>query len=356
MIFPNYLISVEQYLLSLALAFMVSLGLAKLLIELGRFNAVGNFIRGLPHYPKEKNVMMFGGCAVVLSFLLTLWLFCLIVPAQQKNFYLLCAISLCLGSIFLLGILDDIYDYTAWVKFSVQIAVATALFFFGFKIGKIGDWILWDGLSYFLTVLWVIGLTNAVNLIDGKDGLASGVILLSCVTLFFIYFGRDIRDASFLSIVLAGSILGFFCFNFPPAKIILGDTGSLSIGFLASLITLAPVSQGFTDRIYYVIPVVALLYPILDTAFSFFRRVLEGKSPFQKDQEHFHHRLMNLGLTSRQTILVLFAVCAYFNLTSLVPIYYINLVPKFVPLFTIFTLISIFVLIFFLRHFEKNKK
>lgn len=353
----NTPISAQLYLLGFILAFAMSLSLARLFIEIfNRSSSVCNFVRELPHYPKEKNIMMFGGVAVALPFLLTLWVFYLFGPLHGKDLYLLRVITLCAGLMFLLGIMDDIYDFTAWVKFPVQIAIATILYFSGLKVGKVGDWVLWDGLSYFLTTMWVIGLSNAVNLIDGKDGLASGVILLSCITLFFVYFGRGIYEASFLSIVLAGGILGFFCFNFPPAKIILGDTGSLSIGLLASMITLLPVSHGFTDRIYYIIPVVVLLYPIMDTASSFFRRVWKGKNPFQKDKEHFHHRLIKLGLSPRQTIFVLYAICAYFNLTSLVPIYYINLIPKFMPLFTLFTAISIAVLICLLRYFENNKK
>lgn len=354
--FPNDPVQIKTYFLSFFISFILSLGLAKLLID--RFikvKFIHSFVRGLPHYPAEKNIMFFGGIAVVVPFLSTLWMFYLFGPLAGKNLYLLGVVSLCLGLMFGLGVMDDVFDFKAWIKFLVQIGIATLLYYSGLKIVKIGDWELGDGLSYFLTTLWVIGLTNAVNLIDGKDGLAGGVILLSCATLFFIYFGRSIHEAALLSVILSGGILGFFCFNFPPAKIILGDTGSLSIGFLASLITLLPVSQGYTERIYYIIPVIALIYPIIDTVFSFFRRVLNGKNPFQKDQEHFHHRLMRLGLTPLQTILVLYATCLFFNLTSLVPIYYINLFPKFMPLFTIFTLICICGLIYLLRYFEKKQ-
>lgn len=355
--FPNDPIQNKTYVLSFFISFALSLGLAKLLINLFiKVRPVHNFVRHLPHYPAEKNIMFFGGVAVVVSFLSTLWMLYLVGPLAGKNFYLLCVITSCLGLMFGLGLMDDIFDFKAWAKFLIQIIIATILYFSGIKIARVGNLELWDGLSYFLTTLWVIGLTNAVNLIDGKDGLAGGVILLSCATLFFIYFGRSIHEAALLAFILAGAILGFFCFNFPPAKIILGDTGSLSIGFLASLITLLPVSQGYTEWIYYIIPVIALLYPIIDTVYSFSRRVVKGKNPFQKDQDHFHHRLIRLGLGSWQTILVLYAICLFFNLTSLVPIYFINLVPKFMPLFTIFTLINISVLINILRYFERRQQ
>lgn len=357
MMFPNDPIQINIYVLSFIASLALSLGLSKLLIYLFiNVQPVHDFVRHLPHYPEEKNIMFFGGVAVVLPFLSTLWIFYLVGPLAGKNLYLLSVITLCLGLMFGLGVMDDVFDFKAWIKFLVQISIATILYFSGIKIVRLGDWELWDGFSYFLTTLWVIGLTNAVNLIDGKDGLAGGVIQLSCATLFFIYFGRSIYESALLAVVLAGGILGFFCFNFPPAKIILGDTGSLSIGFLTALITLLPVSQGYTERIYYIIPVIALLYPIIDTVYSFSRRVLKGKNPFQKDQEHFHHRLIRLGLTPRQTILVLYAVCLFFNLSSLVPIYYINLIPKLMPLFTVFTLVCICALIYLLKYCEKSQK
>ena len=155
--------------------------------------------------------------------------------------------------------------------------------------------------------------------------------------------------------VLAGSTLGFFFFNLPPAKIILGDTGSLPLGLLASLITLLPLNQGYTDEIYYLIPVITLLIPIMDTTFAFSRRVLKGINPFTKDASHFHHRLEKLGFSPDKTIAILFVIGFYFDLTAMVPVYRINLIPNFIPIYSIFIIVNVAVLIFILQRIEKKQ-
>ena len=209
--------------------------------------------------------------------------------------------------------------------------------------------------SILLTVLWVVGITNSINLIDGEDGLASGLIFLACMTLTFVYLERNIIEASFLAVILAGSVLGFFIFNFPPAKIILGDSGSLPLGLLVALITLLPLNQGFTDEIYYLIPIITLLLPILDTTFAFFRRFIKGVSPFSKDTEHFHHRLASLGFSPVKSISILFIFCFYFDLTALVPTYNINLIPMFIPVYFVCVMINITLLLAFLKRLEKKR-
>lgn len=229
------------------------------------------------------------------------------------------------------------------------------LYFAGFQIERIGDIIELGPFSILLTILWITGITNSINLIDGVDGLASGLIFLSCMTLTFIYLEREIVEASFLAVILSGSVLGFFIFNFPPAKIILGDTGSLPLGLLISLITLLPLNQKFTDEIYYLIPIITLLLPILDTSFSFFRRFLKGVSPFSSDTEHFHHRLANLGFSPVKLISVFFILCFYFDLTALLPTYNINLIPKFIPVYFVFLVINIALLLALLKRLESKK-
>lgn len=139
-----------------------------------------------------------------------------------------------------------------------------------------------------------------------------------------------------------------------PAKIILGDTGSLPLGLLISLITLLPLSQKNTDEIYYLIPIITLLIPILDTTFAFFRRLLNGTSPFSKDAQHFHHRLAKLGFSPLKTITILFIICLYFNLTALLPAHNINLIQNFIPIYFLFVLGNILVFLYFLKRLEKN--
>ena len=303
-----------------------------------------------------KPVLPFGGIPVILSFLLVLWFFYFTGWINQENLHLFQKITLGVCMMTALGIYDDIYHCSPRIKFLWQIIIAIILFLAGFQIDRIGDVIDLGSFSILLTVFWIVGITNSINLVDGIDGLACGLILLSCVTLSFVYLERNMVEASFLAIILTGSIFGFLIFNFPPAKIILGDTGSLPLGLLISLITLLPLSQKHTDEIYYLIPIITLLIPILDTTFAFFRRLLKGISPFSKDAHHFHHRLIKLGFSQLKTITILFIVCFYLNLTSLLPAYNIDLIHNFIPLYFLFVIINIGVLLLLLKRLEKKKQ
>jgi UDP-GlcNAc:undecaprenyl-phosphate/decaprenyl-phosphate GlcNAc-1-phosphate transferase len=349
--FESLPISGEVYLLGYFLAFILSFGATLFLIR-NPFNFVFN------HFSTStgKSIKSFGGIAVVLSFLITLWLFLLTGMIDSGNIYLLAVITASTGMMLLLGIYDDITQCTARLKLTVQILIACALYFCGFQIERIGDLVELGNFSIFLTILWIVGITNAINLIDGMDGLAPGIIFFSCLTIAFVYLEREIIGGSFLAVILAGSVLGFFIFNFPPAKIILGDTGSLPLGLLVALITLLPLNQGYTDEIYYLIPVITLLIPILDTTFAFFRRIIKGTSPFLKDAEHFHHRLGKLGLTPVKSISILFLIGFYFDLTALIPVYNINLIPNFIPTYFVFVIINVAVLVAILKRKEKKHR
>ena len=303
-----------------------------------------------------KPVLPFGGIPVILSFLFVLWFFYFSGWINQENLHLFQKITLGVCMMTALGIYDDLYHCSPRIKFLWQIIIAIILFLAGFQIDRIGDVIDLGSFSILLTVFWIVGITNSINLVDGIDGLACGLILLSCVTLSFVYLERNMVEASFLAIILTGSIFGFLIFNFPPAKIILGDTGSLPLGLLISLITLLPLSQKHTDEIYYLIPIITLLIPILDTTFAFFRRLLKGISPFSKDAQHFHHRLIKLGFSQLKTMTILFIVCFYLNLTSLLPAYNIDLIPNFIPLYFLFVIINIGVLLLLLKRLEKKKQ
>jgi UDP-GlcNAc:undecaprenyl-phosphate GlcNAc-1-phosphate transferase len=303
-----------------------------------------------------KPVIPFGGIPVILSFLFVLWFFYFSGWINQENLHLFQKITLGVCMMTALGIYDDIYHCPPRIKLLCQIIIAIILFLAGFQIDRIGDAIELGSFSILLTVFWIVGITNSINLVDGMDGLASGLIILSCMTLSFVYLERDMVEASFLTVILTGSVFGFFIFNFPPAKIILGDTGSLPLGLLISLITLLPLSQKHTDEIYYLIPIITLLIPILDTTFAFFRRLLKGTSPFSKDAQHFHHRLAKLGFSQLKTITILFLICFYFNLTALLPAHTINLIPNFIPIYFLFVIGNIVVFLYLLNRLEKKKQ
>ena len=353
--FSTFPISGEIYLAGYFVALALSFGLTLILIKTIRgFNFLTFLLNRLP-ISAGKSVSPFGGISVILSFLITLWLLLFLGMVDARNINLFTVLTLGVGLMFLLGIYDDITHCPARLKLFVQIVIACILYFSGFQIDRIGNLIDLGPFSILLTILWIVGITNAINLIDGMDGLAPGIIFFSCLTLVFVYLERNIIEASFMAVVLAGSTLGFFFFNLPPAKIILGDTGSLPLGLLVSLITLLPLNQGHTDEIYYLIPVITLLIPIMDTTFAFFRRVLKGINPFTKDAKHFHHRLEKLGLSPGKAISILFAIGFYFDLTAMVPVYRIHLIPNFIPIYSIFIIVNVAILIFILQRIEKKQ-
>jgi UDP-GlcNAc:undecaprenyl-phosphate GlcNAc-1-phosphate transferase len=222
--------------------------------------------------------------------------------------------------IFLLGIYDDIHSVGPYTKFAVQAVAAIMLFAGGLRILDLpvlfgARHLPWPiGLP--ITVLWVIGITNAFNLIDGLDGLAAGSALFSTLVVFVVAIFNGSSLVSLLTIALAGAILGFLRFNFNPATIFLGDCGSLFIGFMLSALALVG-SEKAPTVIAVAIPLVSFGLPILETTLSVMRRLISGRPLFTADREHIHHKLLQRGMTHRQVVIVLYGVSAIFALLSL---------------------------------------
>jgi UDP-GlcNAc:undecaprenyl-phosphate GlcNAc-1-phosphate transferase len=211
---------------------------------------------------------------------------------------------------FLLGLIDDIYCLNAKFKFAIQIPIASIVFCLGVKITTL--FIPFVGLvhvppllSYILTVAWIVGISNAVNFIDGVDGLAGSVVTVSSVTLGLITIALVPQDivCSLVAFILAGSMLGFLTYNFHPAKIFMGDSGALFSGFLLATLSIM-YQMKVTDATMYV-PLLILAVPIFDINFSSLRRILKGTSPFVADAEHIHHKLLKFGLSQNKAVLVL---------------------------------------------------
>jgi UDP-GlcNAc:undecaprenyl-phosphate GlcNAc-1-phosphate transferase len=222
--------------------------------------------------------------------------------------------------VFLLGVYDDLYTVGPYVKFAVQALAATMLFMGGLRILNVpvlfGDHQLPWFLGLPLTILWVLAITNAFNLIDGLDGLAAGSALFSTLVAFVVALLNGNSLVTVMTIALAGAILGFLRYNFNPATIFLGDSGSLFIGFLLSALALAGAQKAPTI-VAVAIPVVSFGLPILETTLSILRRLIGGRPVFTADREHIHHKLLQHGLTHRQVVIVLYAVSAVFALLSL---------------------------------------
>jgi UDP-GlcNAc:undecaprenyl-phosphate GlcNAc-1-phosphate transferase len=222
--------------------------------------------------------------------------------------------------VFLLGVYDDVRGVGPYFKFSVQGVAATMLFMGGLRIVNIpvvfGDIKLPWFMGWAFTVIWVLAITNAFNLIDGLDGLAAGSALFSTLVAFVVglLYGQSLVIV--MTIALAGAILGFLRFNFNPATIFLGDSGSLFIGFLLSALALAGAQKAPTI-VAVAIPVVSFGLPILETALSILRRLISGRPIFTADAEHIHHKLLQHGMTHRQVVILLYGVSAVFALLSL---------------------------------------
>jgi len=266
-----------------------------------------------------------GGVAIFLSFascmvMASIW--ALRNPRMHAAFSLRTLVTIVVPAtlVFLLGVYDDIRGVGPYFKFSVQGIAATMLFMGGLRIVNIpvlfGDhqlpWVV--GLA--CTILWVLAITNAFNLIDGLDGLAAGSALFSTLVAFVVALLNGPSLVTVLTIALAGAILGFLRYNFNPATIFLGDSGSLFIGFVLSALALEGAQKAPTI-VAVAIPVVSFGLPILETSLSIVRRLISGRPVFTADREHIHHKLLQHGLTHRQVVILLYGVSAAFAMLSL---------------------------------------
>ncbi len=277
----------------------------------------------------ETPLPRLGGVSIFLSFLISLGIAFGIALLASRHFpglvsgpFLQVLLTILVPGtvVFLLGIYDDIYSVGPYTKFAVQAVAAIMLFAGGLRILDLpvlfgARHLPWPiGLP--ITVLWVIGITNAFNLIDGLDGLAAGSALFSTLVVFVVAIFSGSSLVSLLTIALAGAILGFLRFNFNPATIFLGDCGSLFVGFMLSALALAGAQKAPT-AIAVAIPVVSFGLPILETTLSVLRRFIGGRPVFTADREHIHHKLLQSGMSPRQVVIVLYAVSGLFALLSL---------------------------------------
>jgi UDP-GlcNAc:undecaprenyl-phosphate/decaprenyl-phosphate GlcNAc-1-phosphate transferase len=224
----------------------------------------------------------------------------------------------------LLGLYDDLRGAGAGRKFLVQFLVAGLLYYLGFRIealaNPLGDPIILGWTSAPFTLLWIVGVINALNLIDGLDGLAGGVALFAVITTFLISIQRGHPLMTLFSSALAGAIVGFLFYNFNPASIFMGDTGSMFLGFVLAS-TAIQTNQKSSTAFAILIPAITLGLPIVDTLLAIARRAIRGRPLFQADKEHIHHRLLAAGLSHRQTVLVLYGFCLILGAAALILTY-----------------------------------
>lgn len=283
-----------------------------------------------------------GGLAIVASFIISLFLLYSLFPhlfeSLNVSLWKIGTITSCFMGIFLLGFWDDLKTLNPGLKFSIQFIIAALIYFSGFQISNITNpvgagMLNVEMIDFPLTILWIVGVTNAFNLIDGLDGLASGVATIACISIFTVSILESQIITAILALAMAGALIGFLRYNFNPAKIFLGDSGSLSIGFglaLLSIQSTTKISTGFS----LLFPLLVLGLPITDTIISMLRRFLGGFMPertnnaesiggklyhmFTPDSSHIHHQLLSLGLSHRNTVLLLYSVSAFFAISAFV--------------------------------------
>ena len=256
-----------------------------------------------------------GGLAIYISFFAVLFL------SQGMTRQLL---GLFLGGtvLVLVGIVDDMKDIPAKVKLCGQILAACIVVGFGVRVDFM-TYIFFGGmfqlsiLSAQITVIWIVAITNAVNLIDGLDGLAAGISTISAITMAIVGYASGQYLMASMAMILIGATLGFLKYNFHPASIFMGDTGSMFLGYNLSVLAVMGFAKSFT-LLSLVPPLLVLAIPILDTLFAIIRRKMNNKPIFKPDKNHLHHCLLKYGFSHRDTVLVIYAVSAILAVCGLI--------------------------------------
>ena len=333
------------YLIPFFSAFFISISIIPCIIRIShRYGYVA--------LPKEdrwhkKPTALLGGVGIYLSFIIPALIF---VPLNA----LTVGVLLCATAIFSLGLFDDLREVKPYTKLIFQIIVTTMVILVGVKV-KIIPFVY---IAIPLTVFWIVGITNALNILDNMDGLSCGVAFVASICIFIYSIQNNLHLVTLFSSILSGTTLGFLIFNFNPAKIFMGDCGSLFLGFLLSIVTILGTWQEATNLLFVLlVPLFILAIPIFDTTLVTFYRKTYGRSISQGGKDHSSHRLVFLGLSERKAVLILMGISLFFGI--------LIIFLSSLDLFTILTLFSaLFVCLLFFGIFlggirvyaEKTKK
>lgn len=262
----------------------------------------------------KEPIPRLGGLAIFAGFAVSAIVF--IEPTQEL-------LAIMLSSILIvgMGVIDDTTPLKAKTKLAIQIIAAGIVVWAGVRIefftNPFHEGLVWlNMLSIPITIFWIVGITNTVNLIDGLDGLAAGISAIAAITLTVVAILSNQYVTAVLLMAVAGGAVGFLPHNFNPAKIFMGDTGSLFLGFILSVAAVEGTIKGATV-LAVAIPLFALAIPILDTSFAIVRRFLAGKPIMEADKGHLHHRLLAKGISQKKTVLILYAIAAVLGASSL---------------------------------------
>lgn len=312
--FPNMAMWLK-IVLSAALSFAISLAMTpqvkRFAEEIGAMD-VPKDERRVHNHPIPR----MGGLAIFMGFLASILIFS---EMDTKIMGMFIGATIIVG----MGAVDDIVSLNAWVKLGVQIVAALVVIRCGVVFDAISNpnvlsdtmTISVGWLAIPLTLLWIVGCTNAVNLIDGLDGLAVGVSAISSLTMLVVSLFVSEPGVAVVLGALTGACLGFIPYNLNPAKMFMGDVGSQFLGFVLAVMSMIGLFKLHT-LITFLVPLMALAVPLADTTFAFCRRIIHGQSPFHADKGHFHHRLLAMGLNQKQAVAVLYGISAVLGLLA----------------------------------------
>lgn len=318
------------FLLAFIAAFMMTPYSIKLAKKVGAVD-VPKDARRMHH----KSMPRLGGIAVICGFLIS-FIYLLITMSiedgskldlfgQENYCYKLIGFVIGMTILGVTCFIDDIKNIKPLVKLAGQLLAAIVVVSFGLRLGdfnfsflsSVGN----EVFSIVLTIGWIVGITNAINLMDGLDGLSSGITLISCLSLLMIFALNESPLVAIIMITaLAGALSGFLPFNFNPAKTFIGDTGSNFLGFTLSVVSILGVAKTYT-AVVIVLPVIVLGLPIFDTLWAIIRRIFKGKSlkaVFQADKGHLHHRLVSKGFSQKQAVYILYGISATFGMFAVI--------------------------------------
>lgn len=306
--------AVMAFLIAGAISFVLTPLVKKFAVKIGAIDIPKDDRR-----MHSKPIPRLGGIAVFIGFLIAVMLF--VEIDRQLQGILIGALI-----IVLLGVIDDMLPLNAFLKLCVQIIASLIVIWHGTRIEMLSNLsFLSDNTyihlnpiwSYPITLIWIIVITNSVNLIDGLDGLSVGVSSIASITLLIIAIIVSEMNIVLIMAALAGACIGFLPFNLNPAKIFVGDTGSTFLGFILACISIHGLFKLYTV-ISFAVPFLILGLPIFDTLFAIIRRLLHGKSPMSPDRGHVHHRLIDMGFNQKQTVMILYLLSGLLGFAAVV--------------------------------------
>ncbi len=293
-------------------AFLVSLTLSLGFVPIIRWSSLRKEIIAEPRVDRwhKKSTPKIGGVGIFFGWGITILILYSFHSPDQPNYALIAGASI----LFILGLIDDFKRISPPAKLIGEIIASAIVVFFGRNI----DFFSVEIINILVTFFWLVGITNAINLLDNMDGLAGGVSFISACLLGVLFWRSGNQDLLMITLCLAGSILGFMVFNFPPASIFMGDSGSLFLGFTLSALAIARIPQASNLLAVMGVPTMLFLLPILDTSLVTITRLLRGQSPVQGGKDHTSHRLIAFGLSERQAVLILYGVALLSGILGIV--------------------------------------